>query len=215
MVCSIILISACRKDELKLTVDTDNYTFSAEGGEKRIHVKCIDEDGCLHIVRCVSTVSWLEANESQNYIVITAEKNTTEKEREGEVVVTSDDGSKKVCINIKQEAGSQPVDYSAKVLGNWTDLNSEEGDTYCFRKNNEFLVEMYGNGCGVYASGTYKVNQDVVTVDFNYVAIDGANSFGGFTNGKACQKKYTIQSCDGNNMTMKTEDGKTLKLEKY
>lgn len=114
-----------------------------------------------------------------------------------------------------EEEVAQSVISLSSVYGHWSDDSYSYYDTYSIRKNKQFLYEHMTDDIDLLAEGTYTINGTELVVDYTYVLLDGASSYDGFAEGKNCQKKYTIISCDGKKMTLKTPNGKQVSLTKY
>ena len=130
-----------------------------------------------------------------------------------------------VCItSCNDDEKEEPsVDYPSLLKGHWMHVYGEsEYETLSFTGSNSILYEyLYtdekeSGGYGVYASGTYTIDGNILTAFYDYVDLMDATSLRGFYKGQSKTVQYTIESIRGDKMIL--IDNSTwsyLSFEKY
>ncbi len=117
---------------------------------------------------------------------------------------------------------NETVDYSKKIAGHWANINVADDvmETLSFdnRNGETSFFDLIDQEFGVMAFGTYTLNADKITSVYTRISVyteTGSSTYHGFTEGQTKKVVYTIQSCDGKKLSLKTESGQTLTYEKY
>lgn len=128
------------------------------------------------------------------------------------------------CGNDNNELSPDGVDYALLIPGHWADTNASEDDWVTMSIDSKGKGSIYYNDLryadwGVAASGAYILDGNKLTAKYTNVRVEDENynptTYHGFTDGKSKTVVYTILSCDGYNLVLKDDSGKTAYYEKY
>lgn len=135
-----------------------------------------------------------------------------------------------VSCNKANDTNTGNADFSEYLPGHWSNSDTDEYTTtesLSFDASSEnSIAYQYARYPGddeyeINARGTYTLDGSTITANYSsvsvYTYINGreGNSYKGFTDDVNAVMRYTILSCDGENMTIIDNEGNTLNFHLY
>lgn len=120
----------------------------------------------------------------------------------------------------------EPTDYALLLPGHWSNVSCDDdtSETLSFNaKGSGSIAYEYSSYPGddeyeIIARGTCALNGNTLTASYTQVSVytsTGSKSHGGFTDDTAATVVYTIESCDGRKLTIRSGSGPVMNFEKY